>query len=138
MCLSFLLTFAQMSPTNKSAAEDLNPPQSNRGITTISHLSPRSAAIIDDSDDCENEMPELISDCGENDMPDLIPTGTSYYSSPRTWDRERDSIIVDRLLPPVMLVILDGMDQYHRPVPYLIHRINNNNQNTQQQAPPRN
>ena len=40
LCVSFLLTFAQMSPTNKSAADDLNPPPSNAGITTISHLSP--------------------------------------------------------------------------------------------------
>ena len=135
-----------MSPTNKSATDDLNPPPSNAGTTAISHSSPPSfrAAIIDDSSD-DDEMPELMSDDDENDMPDLIPTAG-------TWDNERDSIVDRPLPPPAMIVILDGMDQNHRPLPYLvghtnvaidqyftnyIHRNNNNNQNTQL-APRRN
>ena len=133
-----------MSPTNKSAADDLNPPPLNAGTTAISHLSPPlRAAIIDDNSS---------DDGGNDEMPELIPTGTSYYYSPRTWDNERDSMVDRPLPPPVMIVILDGMDQNHRPLPYLgghtndaidqyftnyIHRNNNNNQNTQQ-APRRN
>ena len=131
-----------MCPTNKSAPDDLNPPPSNVGTTTTSvHSFPLSVAIIDDSssdNDGGNEMPDFLSDDDETDMPDLIPTAG-------TWDNERDSI-VDRQLPPVMIFILDGMDQYHRPVPYLvghsheaIHQYftnyvhnNNNNHNTQQ------
>jgi hypothetical protein len=51
-------------------------------------------------------------------MPELIPTGNSCYSSPRTWDNERDSI-VDRILPPPVMIPKnsvasddDGFDYY--------------------------
>ena len=45
-----------MSPTNKLAADDLNPPPSNAGTL------PLSAAIIDDSGDdgWNDEMPDII------------------------------------------------------------------------------
>lgn len=111
-----------MSTTNKSDTDDLSPPPSNAGTTTTSvHSFPFSAAIIDDGG---NEMPELLSDGDDNDMPDLIPTTAG---------------------------ILDGMDQYHCPVPYLVghsneaidqyftnHVHNNNNIHNTQQAPPGN
>ena len=132
-----------MSTTNKSDTDDLSPPPSNAGTTTTSvHSFPFSAAIIDDGG---NEMPELLSDGDDNDMPDLIPTAG-------TWDNERDSVVVDRQLSPVMIFIFDGVDQYHRPVvPYLVghsnevidqyftnHVHNNNNNHNTQQAPPGN